>query len=750
MCIVDESIEQINYPTDPIDAPADLVTPMPLASRHLAELRASGLSDATIRASGICTTVDHDRIGMILRWASPYRGQHGGALEIPFFDLQGKKVTGYRRLKFDSPRAKGGKKIKYESPVGIPSRVYFPPVSMTDAATDTSVDLIIVEGEKKCLAADQTVRAAGWKCRVIGLVGVYGFAKKRKRDADEKPVGDRELLPDLDGIVWQGRKVYVVYDSDAVTNPNVQYAEYELAHALTMRGAVVVVVRLPGDSVKVGLDDYLLTHTADDLRRLMDAALPAAQPTKKTVINEAIDDPDMLARTFLAAHYKTSGIHTLRVHLGSYWRYAGTHYDRVADDEVEAEYRKNVNAAFDAANEIALQKWLVDGGEGNPPTKHKISRGLITNVGDAVRSHVIVSAERSMPCWLDGMSETQGRYIAMQNGRLDIDALFAGRSDYLRPHTPSFFNANALDYDFNPSADCPIWREKLAINLDHDNERLAIIQEYFGYMLTPETWLQKCLINEGPGGNGKGMLSAGAEAMLGVANFSTVPLELFAQRFALTQTVGKLANIISEVGEMDRVAEGIFKQFVVGDPVTLEKKFEDSFTTRPTAKLLISTNTRPRFADRTNGVWRRIILVPWNRTVSESEKIHGLDKPEFWERERAGILNWALVGLHRLLATKRFTESQKCNEALADYKLESNPAKVYLLEHVVEDAQGHLVTMTVYKSYRDWAIDRGYSPLGENKFTAELKRLYTKIERRRVVDPVSGGRVWAYVGVRQA
>ena len=748
MSIVADSTQQINCTADPIDPPAAPVTPLPLSKKHLAELRASGLSDDTILVSGIQSTSDNDRIGMILRWRNPYRGQHGGAMEIPFFQIDGEKVTGYRRLKFDSPREKGDKKIKYESPVGIPSRVYFPPVSMTDAATDASVDLIIVEGEKKCLAGDQVVRAAGWNCRVIGLVGVHGFAKKRKKDADEKPVGDRELLPDLEAIQWQGRRVFIIYDSDAITNPHIQYAEYELAHALTARGASVVVVRLPADDgKKVGIDDYLLNHTADDLRASMEAAQPATQPTQKTIVNEAIDDPDKLARGFLAMHYTQHGVNTIRSHLGSMYRHVGTHYKHVADDEVEAEYRRHINGVFDLANEEALTKWASDGAEGKPPTKIKITRGLITNVGDAVRAHVIVTADKSMPCWLDGEAEKQGRYLALNNGRLDIDALFAGSSDFLRPHTPSYFNANALEYDFDLSADCPTWREKLAMNLEDDADRIAILQEYFGYLLVPETWLQKCLILIGDGNNGKGMVSASAEAMLGSANCSSVPLELFGQRFALTPTLGKLANIISEVGEMDRVAEGIFKEYVVGDPMQFEMKFKEPFTQRPTARPLISTNTLPRFADRTDGVWRRIILQPWNRTVSESEKIPGMDKPEFWERERAGILNWALVGLKRLLDRRQFTTSKICDDAIAEYKLESNPAKVYMQEHLIADTDGHVVTQEIYQNYRDWASNRQYSPLGESKFSREMKKLFKKIERRKVTDRL-GKQAWGYVGIR--
>ena len=53
-------------------------------------------------------------------------------------------------------------------------------------------------------------------------------------------------------------------------------------------------------------------------------------------------------------------------------------------------------------------------------------------------------------------------------------------------------------------------------------------------------------------------------ALLGAENVSAVPLESFGTRFGLMPTIGKLANVIPEIGELDRVAEGAFKSFVAG------------------------------------------------------------------------------------------------------------------------------------------------------------------------------------------
>src|SRR5207248_1126878 len=136
---------------------------------------------------------------------------------------------GYVRLKPSKPRIDGrtGKPVKYESPVGRPNRLYIPPGCTRAALADPSVPLLITEGEKKAAKADQE----GFPC--LGLVGVYGWQKRRPKGADGKGVGLRELIDDLAAVAWQGRVVFLVFDSDAARKKEVRWAGWHLAEALT-------------------------------------------------------------------------------------------------------------------------------------------------------------------------------------------------------------------------------------------------------------------------------------------------------------------------------------------------------------------------------------------------------------------------------------------------------------------------------------------------------------------------------------
>ena len=197
-----------------------------LLPQHVAELQASGLSKATITACGFFSVKTTDRLGKILN--RKVSGQLVPALAIPFRSPDGEWVDRYTRIKPDHPRSHDSRVVKYESPTGASNHAYFPPGTIETLA-DPSIDLIISEGEKKAAKADQD----GFPC--IGLVGVFGW---KLRGADR-------LIDDLEQVPWQGRKVFIAFDSDAATNDKVRRAERRLAALLADRGAEVRVVRIP-------------------------------------------------------------------------------------------------------------------------------------------------------------------------------------------------------------------------------------------------------------------------------------------------------------------------------------------------------------------------------------------------------------------------------------------------------------------------------------------------------------------------
>lgn len=472
---------------------------------------------------------------------------------------------------------------------------------------------------------------------------------------------------------------------------------------------------------------------------------------------EADDDPHRLARINLDRFARHKEGATLRYWRSEFytWSLSRGAYRKIDRDELRAKCGAAIKEEFDRQN-LEAADFSISRGE-PPPDTRKVTKPLVTNVLDATATMTIISSSVELNTWIEGDGQrvedlaaaqpgepgahghaASNNYVAMANGVLDLERLLADNdadtiSDVLLPHSPAWFSTIRLPYAFDMDARCPRWDSILEQNLDKDPERIKLLQEWAGYLILPDTGHQKFLMLEGEGGNGKSVFLAAIEAMLGSANCSHIPLEQFGDRFAKTQTLGKLANICADTGELDRVAEGYLKSFTSGDTMFFDRKGIPGVDCVPTARLMLSCNNRPRLSDRSSGIWRRMLIVPFNVEVPANKRVINMDKPWWWEKsgELPGIFMWALAGLHRLRKQGRFTDSEHCKAAIDDYKIESNPARGFLVEHIEESEDSGVRTEHLYQLYRRWAEANGYHAMGERTFGKEVSRVFPSITKAR-------------------
>ena len=180
------------------------------------------------------------------------------AYKIPYFEIDGSVAKIYARYKIlgDATLRRTEKPIKYYQPPRTAIRAYLPPyIQWAEIVDDVKKPLIITEGEKKAAITTKS------GVPTIGLGGVWSWKSAKRAQA---------LIADLERFKWQGRMVTLIFDTDPVQKPQVTGALEALGHELELRGASVARVTLPpSKGVKVGLDDYLLTHTIEDLRKLV-------------------------------------------------------------------------------------------------------------------------------------------------------------------------------------------------------------------------------------------------------------------------------------------------------------------------------------------------------------------------------------------------------------------------------------------------------------------------------------------------
>jgi putative DNA primase/helicase len=747
-----------------------------LLAKHLAELRASGLTDETIHRAGLYSEPDHEQIRQLLGW-NKMTCFLGPALVIPYPNRDGQDA-GYRRVKPDKPLVDGdGRARKYESPKGRANRAYFPPGTLA-ALRDPAAALLITEGEKKALKADQE----GFPC--VGLSGVWNWSKKREADEAGRKVGPRELIDDLAGIAWQGRPVYLVFDSDAVRNDHVRDAEYALAVALTKRGAAVKVVALPdgpagddGEPAKVGLDDYLLAHTADDLRALLAEAVdPAEIEPRESGPNETFRDPHRLAKGFLKrrqGHRAGPGVHFWD---DEWWYWDGQCYRAVPHSQVIADVTAYVKEEFDRQNVGAVKRWqatmrayeaqvaadqaagrttTMDKPSALPPTVAPVTTGVVNNAIQAMRSLTHLPHGSRPPAWVGGAGPVPAEEVmAFANGLLHWPSYLAGKGGAFRPHTPAFFGVQVVGFNFDPAAPDPrAWVDFLGQLWPGDQESIDALQEVFGYLLTNDTRQQKIIALIGPKRGGKGTIARALIALVGEDNVAGPTLASLGTDFGLQPLLDKKLAVISDARLSQRTDLAVVAERLLTisgeDALTVNRKYKPQVLARLRVRFLLLSNELPKLDDASGALPSRFLIFRLTVSWFGREDTGLQDK---LRAELPGIVLWSLEGLRRLQQKGRLVQPGAGRPLVEELHALASPLAEFVSDLCVQGPGLTVDVPLLFGTWQAWASAQGLKEAhwGEKVFGRNLRALVPTLERKQRREGGKAVGVYHGLGLRPA
>lgn len=311
--------------------------------------------------------------------------------------------------------------------------------------------------------------------------------------------------------------------------------------------------------------------------------------------------------------------------------------------------------------------------------------------------------------------------IPFENGYLDQSGLFIGSKDYRIELKQTDIIPHYYDLLGIPEK----WLKFLDAVFDGDDDKaqkIAVIQEWFGYCMDRSLNLHKALVLYGDGGNGKSVILDVLAAIF--PHVTRLEWHELNEQRNLERLVGSWVNIATEISYKDNTGTTGFKKAIAGETMTANPKYKQPFDFTPHAKFAFATNGLPMVDDISNGVFRRLMVINLNNSFVGREDWALTDK---LREEIPGILAWANIGLQRLKKHRKFTEVPSNIIELAEYRRAINSLQSFYDEDL-EMYEGQTMSFSeFYRKYTSYCHETSNRPFARNKIRSVVNQLGLKL-----------------------
>ena len=332
--------------------------------------------------------------------------------------------------------------------------------------------------------------------------------------------------------------------------------------------------------------------------------------------------------------------------------------------------------------------------------------------------NVIAGVMRSyIPDMTEEKELSDARYIGFNNGVYDVV------DDTLNAFSPEYVITNKIPWDYKPDAYSELVDSTLNKLACGDAAIRALLEECIGYCFYRANTFNKAFILTGDKSNGKSTFLKVLTVLLGEHNVASLDLKNLGDRFSKASLFGKLANIGDDISDEFVPDASLFKKITDGGRIQVEKKGQDPFEFNPYVKLIFSANDIPRIRDKTGAVLRRLVIIPFNARFSESDADYNPNIKSDLTQDTSieYLIMLGCQGLKRLLATQKFTISQKVEEERQAYNIENNPILAFI-EEVGKEGIVNEPTNEVYKRYQVFCAENNYQPTSNIVFSKSINK----------------------------
>lgn len=459
----------------------------------------------------------------------------------------------------------------------------------------------------------------------------------------------------------------------------------------------------------------------------MGAALPPMDATKHQETYRPDDFTDVgNAHAFVRLHKsRLIYVRTIGwlVWQGKYWRDDSLEAQKLAvqfTDSMVQEANGELKAAYAA---------LATADIGNDPISKKDAEKRQVEA-DAYRKHALRSRQSSR---IDGMLKIAQGFMKVDPEELDADAfllntpafLYDLRTGEVMEHDPNRYCTKITKCSPSDNG-CELWQAFLSTISQGNEELMDFLQQIAGMAAVGKVFEENLIVALGNGKNGKSALFNTLAAVLhtysGTLASDVLTVNNQNKGAELATLKGVRLVIASETDEGARLSGGAVKQLCSTDKIRGARKYKDPEDFVPSHTTILYTNHLPHVHSTDEGIWRRLVVVPFDAKISSAEEVKNYS--DFLVQEAGeAILRWIIQGSIAFIDagyTLRIPDIVK--KRIMQYRQENDWMGAFLEECCILDNRRNVGSGALYNAYAQWAERSGERKQCSRVFKAELER----------------------------
>jgi len=317
----------------------------------------------------------------------------------------------------------------------------------------------------------------------------------------------------------------------------------------------------------------------------------------------------------------------------------------------------------------------------------------------------------------DGMVSTESGLVDMWTGKL-------------KSHTPDIFCPTHVNCPWTGDVDDRgDWASLVATSLEEDVDRMQLLAEWMGYVISGRTHLQKFLFLYGVTASGKSVIMNVLRALVGHENTASVtPCEFASDKTSLLEPlIGK--TLITGDDSRDSMSWGhprVVSRILsisAGDSIQIDRKYQIPFHGALPGRMMFMSNASPRFDDNAGAIRRRCLVLPFRKSFADNPDT-GIEH-RILRDDMASVLAFAQMGYRSAAGKNEIIQIETPEEtAFSETQISS-----FADEELVFADGVKVEYYEMYGRYENWCKRNGEQPESLRKFNRELKTRYPQVRK---------------------